>query len=272
MNSKAIPFLRWAGSKKNLLPHIIKHIPIKYENYFEPFLGSGAVFFVLDKSDNCFLSDSNEELINVYLQVKTNVAEIIDILQHYKIDSESYYSIRSLKPKTEAEAAARFIYLNKTCYNGLYRVNSNGDFNVPYGKRSNVDVVTRDLLLNTSTHLQNINISHLDFQETLPLINAGDFVFLDPPYVVSHNNNGFIEYNKNIFSWEDQIRLHDFVKFIDSIGAYFVLTNAAHDCIRDLYRDICEPLIMERFSSIGGKNSYRGIVSEFMFTNTHRAL
>ncbi len=264
-------FLRWAGSKKALLSEIGMHLPEKYSNYHEPFLGSGALFFNLDKKENCFLSDSNQKLINTYIQIRENVYEVIAQLKKYHNNEAFYYFIRSNVSKSLVEDAAQFIYLNRTCFNGLYRVNKNDHFNVPYGKRPNVDFVTEDLLKAVSDSLKNVSINAYDFEESLSNIKKNDLVFIDPPYIVSHNENGFIEYNQKIFTWADQLRLHRYIKQVMDKDAYFILSNAAHESIRDLYSDICTPHELRRISKIGGKNSYRGMVKEFLFTNTERS-
>ncbi len=262
--------MRWAGSKKVLKPEILKYFPKSYNNYHEPFLGSGAIFFALNRMHNCFISDTNGELINSYLQIKNNASAVVTILKTYENNVDFFYKIRELIPQSDTEAAARFIYLNRTCYNGLFRVNSLGNFNVPFGRRARVDIVTEELLLNVSSVLQNIEIHLCDFQETLGNMGKSDMVFLDPPYVTSHNTNGFIEYNQKIFNWDDQLRLHSYVKDLISKECYFILTNAAHSSLKELYSDICDPIILERHSCIGGKNSYRGTVQEYLFTNIPR--
>jgi DNA adenine methylase len=262
-----ISFLRWAGSKKNLITEIRKYYPSKFNNYFEPFLGSASVFFDLNIRTNAFLSDTNEELINTYKQIRVNVDEIINFLNTYLLDKDFYYLMREKIPDTNVERAARFLYLNKTCFNGLYRVNKSDKFNVPYGHRINVDLVSEDLLRKISERLKNVEIEFQDFEYILPLVNEGDFVFLDPPYVVSHNKNGFIEYNKKIFSWKDQLRLKNLIEELDSRNINFILTNAAHNSIRELYSDISQPNVLKNRCKIGGKHAYRGLIEEFLFTN-----
>lgn len=266
MEIKGTPFLRWAGSKRNLISDISKYIPITFNEYHEPFLGSGSVFFHVNK-ENSHLSDSNDKLINTYKQVRDNVQQVILTLKTFENNENFYYKIREHDYDCPIESAAQFIYLNKTCYNGLYRVNSKGKFNVPYGKRKNVDYISENTLLLASNALQNTNINNFDFYDSLLHIKADDLVFIDPPYVVSHNNNGFIEYNQKIFTWNDQLRLHDFIVAIIEKGAFFILTNAAHQCLLDLYSNVCQPYEINRMSKIGGKNSFRGMITEYLFTN-----
>lgn len=167
---------------------------------------------------------------------------------------------------TPAERAARFIYLNHTCYNGLYRVNRGGGFNVPYGRKANV-VINEDAILAASAALQNTVLLAGDFENRADVIQPGTLVFLDPPYTVSHNNNGFISYNQNIFSLDDQHRLADYIHFIADHGAFFILTNAAHQAIRDIFNDCGHLIEVERQSLIGGRQARRGMTQEFVFTN-----
>jgi DNA adenine methylase len=267
-NTTAIkPFLRWAGGKTWLLKHI-KQITgnIKFNNYHEPFLGGGAVFFSNTLIKIAFLSDLNEELINTYQVIKENPEEVISILKTYDNNEDFYYYLRKEKPIDKKVCAARFIYLNHTSFNGIYRVNKNGDYNVPYGFR-NVDYIEEEKIRSASSALQKANIFHGDFIDSLDNIKSGDLVFLDPPYTVSHNNNGFIKYNKTLFSLEDQIRLSKFIDSVKDKGAYYILTNAAHKIILEIFEkgDYCYEL--SRTSLIGGDKAKRGVVSEYIFTN-----
>lgn len=261
------PFLRWAGGKKWL----IKHLPqitgnMNFNHYHELFLGGGAIYFTLNHNKQSYLSDTNTELITTYIAVRDNPNEIIEILKHYQNTEDDYYQIRSSVPKSSVELAARFIYLNQTSFNGLYRVNRKGEYNVPYGFRSNY-TFNFEQIQNASLKLRNTSISHGDFDVKKNHITSNDLVFLDPPYTVSHNNNGFIEYNRKLFSIEDQYRLCQLLTYIKSNGAYYILTNAAHSTIREIF-DIGDRMItLERKSLIGGKNSNRGSVSEYIFTN-----
>ena len=174
--------------------------------------------------------------------------------------------MRKEKPIDKKVCAARFIYLNHTSFNGIYRVNKNGDYNVPYGFR-NVDYIEEEKIRSASSALQKANIFHGDFIDSLDNIKSGDLVFLDPPYTVSHNNNGFIKYNKTLFSLEDQIRLSKFIDSVKDKGAYYILTNAAHKIILEIFEkgDYCYEL--SRTSLIGGDKAKRGVVSEYIFTN-----
>lgn len=266
-SEKPVPFLRWAGGKTWLTKFWNEIVADKkYNSYIEPFLGGGAIFFSLENKFRSTLSDMNEELISTYQVVKENHEQLIDILSKYKNTEECYYRLRSSTPKSEIEKAAIFIYLNKTSFNGLYRVNKNGNYNVPYGNRKIADFGEKKIC-QASKALKNTVLLKGDFYNTLPYINAGDLVFLDPPYTVSHNNNGFIKYNKNLFSLEDQYRLREYIEEVKNKNAYYVLTNAAHKTIKEIF-DLGDVIYeRERNSLIGGSGSNRGLISEYIFTN-----
>lgn len=268
-NSITKPFLRWAGGKTWLIKHL-KSITgdSSFRNYHEPFLGGGSIFFTLPNESEFFsyLSDLNPELIVTYQSIKDNPFEVIDLLRGYENTKEFYYQTRSTIPDTQIERAARFIYLNQTSFNGIYRVNQRGEYNVPFGYRTK-NFLEEDKLISASISLQKAELSCGDFTCNGDNIREGDLVFLDPPYTVSHNNNGFIKYNQQLFSLEDQKRLSEFIDFIKNQGAYYILTNAAHKTILDLFEkgDTC--LELSRASLIGGDNAKREQVSEYVFTN-----
>jgi DNA adenine methylase len=260
------PFLRWAGGKKWLLKELDKFVDMKnYNSYHEPFVGGGAVYFHLSPQ-NAKISDSNKELIDTYEVIKNNPEEVIAHIKSFERSKEFYYSIRNKKYSTESEEAARFIYLNQMSFNGLYRVNRNGDYNVPYGYREKFQF-DYDNLLRVSFLLKNTQIKHQDFKESITNINANDLVFLDPPYTVTHNSNGFIHYNKKLFSLEDQYNLSDVIKRIKSVGAHYILTNAAHQTIREIFDNGDKMYEIDRASLIGGKNAKRGNYAELILTN-----
>ena len=261
------PFIRWAGGKSWLIPHLQPlYNKIQVNNYHEPFLGGAAVYFAFDYPQEAYLSDSNEELINAYIEIKYRPEEVIRFLSNYENTREDYYRIRSLCAKIPAERAARFIFLNQTSYNGLYRVNRSGDYNVPYGARKKWSI-NEQKILRASEKLQHATLDCGDFEINRNKIKKNDLVFLDPPYTVSHNENGFIEYNKNLFSLNDQERLCSFIEHIKSKGAYYILTNASHPTIGKIFGKEDQPIPLERRSLIGGKNAARKKVTEFLFTN-----
>lgn len=268
-NKTCKPFLRWTGSKSWLVKKGIEEfLPEEFKNYHECFLGGGSVFFSLNKFEKSFLYDSNEDLIETYIQIRDNPEAVIARLKRFKNNKEEYYKIRESKFLTPHTRAARFIYLNKCSFNGIYRVNNKGKYNVPFGKRNNVDIVCESNLRNVSNALKETNILACDFSESLKNIKPKDLVFLDPPYTVAHENNGFIEYNKKLFSWEDQKRLKSFIDSLNELGAYFILTNAYHDSIKELYGDCGKLIKQSRYSQVGGRLKTRGVYNELIICNT----
>lgn len=261
------PFLRWAGGKSWLIKYLSNFLPSTgYNNYHEPFLGGASTFFHL-KPKKAFLSDLNEELINTYEQVRGNVEEVINVLNTFENSEASYYEIRSKKFTSNIKKAARFIYLNQTSFNGLYRVNLNGQYNVPFGHRSNL-VIDNDNLRNVSYALKNVELKQCDFNNTLSNIKRNDLVFLDPPYTVTHNNNGFIKYNKKLFDLQSQYSLSSYIDKLKEKGAYYILTNAAHEEIKKIFIKEGDQIFeLNRASLIGGKNAKRGNFTELIITN-----
>lgn len=266
----AKPFLRWAGGKSWIVKHLRPLLSeCSFVNYHEPFLGGGAVFFSLTHHGRMFLSDSNRELIETYVSIRDNVDEIISLLRKYPNEKDFYYNLRDSLPTSPLEKSARFIYLNQTSFNGIYRVNFQGKYNVPYGYRNKI-VLNENVLRKASAKLQGAELMCCDFGLTLSRIGKGDFIFIDPPYTVSHNNNGFIKYNQKIFSLEDQYRLSILIDKIKQKKAFYVLTNAAHNKISEIF-DKGDLLIqVNRANLLGGKNAQRGHVDEFLFTNIVR--
>ncbi|MFD2512567.1 DNA adenine methylase [Pontibacter locisalis] len=263
---KAKPFLRWAGGKRWFLKELDKLVDInKYNTYHEPFIGGGSVFFHL-KPRKAVISDSNPELINVYNQLKYNVEETVSTLKNYEKSEEFYYKIRSQVFSSKIEEAAKFIFLNQLSFNGIYRVNSRGEYNVPYGRRNSFNF-DFDNLFEVNKLLENTEIIKQDFEDTLQKVKEDDFIFLDPPYTVTHNQNGFIHYNQKLFSLEDQYRLSDYIKQIKVRGAFYILTNAAHQVVKEIFSNGDRMYEVDRASIIGGKNAKRGKYSELILTN-----
>lgn len=264
------PCLRWAGGKSWLVKHLDNLLPNNgFNNYHEPFLGGASIFLSIRPQNLSYLSDLNRELIETYITLRDHPNEIIEILACYVNSKDYYYKIRKLNPQTEAEKAARFIYLNQTSYNGIFRVNLKGVYNVPYGYRKK-NFLDKDALLAVSKALDGTIIQHGDFDIVRNNLRPGDLVFLDPPYTVSHNDNGFIKYNQKIFSLEDQIRLSQLINHIKEIGAYYILTNAAHSKIEEIFNNGDTPLRLGRACLIGGTNAKRGHTTELIFTNIVR--
>jgi DNA adenine methylase len=261
------PFLRWAGGKTWLTKEIQAIAnSINYANYHEPFLGSGSIFFSLKPKNKSFLSDINNNLIETYIALRDDYLRVISELKKMNNTKDDYYAIRTSKCQNKWECAAKFIYLNQTSFNGIYRENLKGEYNVPYGYRKK-DFINESELKKNSVALNNTDLLSCDFYTVIKNIKKNDLVFLDPPYTVSHNKNGFIKYNKKLFSIEDQYRLKDFIEEINAIGAHYILTNAAHIAIYDVFNKNSNLIELSRNSLIGGKNAKRGLVMEYLFTN-----
>jgi len=259
-----LPFLKWAGGKRWLTDQHPDLFDNQFNRYIEPFLGSGAVFFKLTPNQSV-LCDRNTDLIDTYQAIKDDWQRVQRLLKehHRKHCKEYYYHTRDKKLRSRWTKAARFIYLNRTCWNGLYRVNLKGKFNVPIGTKTNV-ILDTDNFKETSRLLQNTNLLSGDFEQAINQASEGDFVFVDPPYTVKHNFNGFIKYNEGLFSWEDQIRLRDSVERAVARGAKVLVTNAYHECIQELYSGVGEQIKLTRASVISGKASARGKYEEMI--------
>lgn len=259
-----VPFLKWAGGKRWLASKILSTIDSISGRYIEPFLGGGAIFFAL-RPRQALLSDTNDELINAYCAIRDDpecVSKLLD--SHQKLHStDFYYQIRSYRPREKYRKAARFIYLNRTCWNGLYRVNLEGTFNVPIGTKSTV-VMASDDWSTLARQLRSTELICQDFEASIDTARCGDLVFADPPYTVKHNLNGFIKYNNALFSWADQIRLRNAVLRAKERGANIIVTNACHESIRELYQDgfVLEPL--SRASVLAGSALHRGRYDELL--------
>ncbi len=264
---KCIPFLRWAGGKNWLVKHIDEIVSLhKFNNYFEPFLGGASMMLYLKPSKTAYLSDTNSNLIETYIQIRDNVEGVIKELSKFKNTESDYYTARSSKFNLPQKRAACFIFLNQTSFNGIYRENLRGEYNVPYGFRKSKIYDTQNLR-QVSHILRNAHIDVGDFEINRDKIKKNDLVFLDPPYTIAHNENGFIKYNQKLFSLEDQYRLSQLVDFIKSKNAFYILTNAAHKVVEDIFEKGDSKIVFERPSLVGGAKAQRGIYKEFVFTN-----
>jgi DNA adenine methylase len=261
------PFLRWAGGKTWLIKHLSEYLPKDgYQDYHEPFLGGASIFFHL-RPEKAYLSDLNKDLIETYLEVKNNVEGVIQELSSFENTAECYYDVRHSQYADSAKKAAHFIYLNQTSFNGIYRVNLKGIYNVPFGYRSK-DFFEPEILRSASLSLANVELDHTDFRDSVENIKERDLIFLDPPYTVTHNNNGFIKYNKNLFDLDSQFALSNYIDHIKERGAYYILTNAAHHQIEDIFKKDNDKISrLDRASLIGGKNAKRGKYAELIITN-----
>ncbi|MCK4100851.1 Dam family site-specific DNA-(adenine-N6)-methyltransferase [Acinetobacter radioresistens] len=266
-NITCYPFLKWAGGKRWFVKSHIEAIPESFKNYLEPFLGGGSMFFALSP-DNAILSDFNSNLINCYISLQRQPIKIKELLIiHHKLHcKEYYYQIRATYFDDPYERAAQFIYLNRTCWNALYRVNLKGQFNVPIGTKTNVILDTDDFE-KVSKVLSHAKIVTCDFEETIDQASKDDFIFVDPPYTVKHNNNGFVKYNETMFSWDDQVRLALSLKKAHQRGAKFLMTNAYHQSVIDLYQNNFDLTKVSRHSVIASESSRRGIYDELMIKN-----
>ncbi len=259
------PFLKWAGGKTWLIENSEIRFPQFPGRYIEPFLGGGAVFFHL-RPKAALLSDANARLIETYSALRDDWRSVFEQLQIYQQhhDKEFYYQERARQPDSLCARAAQFIYLNRTCFNGLYRENRRGEFNVPKGT-SNQIFRSVDNFPSISAALSGATLRSQDFAESIDSAEQGDFVFLDPPYTVAHNENGFINYNQKIFSWDDQVRLRDCVQAAVDRGADVMMTNANHNSIAELYENLASPKILPRSSTISGSNNGRGQSTEALY-------
>jgi len=275
--SKAKPFLKWAGGKTQLLSRLEKFYPPKYNNYFEPFLGGGAVFFKLTPK-KAHLNDINKTLIGAYKNIKKKPREIIrllDILQrdYYKkgkIDRENfYYSIREEYNNLPAEnfkKSAYLIFLNKTCYNGMYRENSEGKFNVPFGRYRKPLILDRENLLAVAKVLKNAALTSVDFDKAVSRARKKDFIYFDPPYYPLSQTSSFTSYSNNGFLENDQIKLKRVFKELNKRGCFVMLSNSYTAFIRNLYKEYKHFIVMAN-RAINCKAEGRGAIKELVILN-----
>ena len=252
------PILKWAGGKTQLIAQLLPHVPERFGTYIEPFVGGGALFFAL-QPERAILSDSNPELVNLYRQIASDVDAVIDCLKRYRNTRDDYYGVRAQvwQELDPSEAAARMIYLNRTCFNGLYRVNRKGEFNVPYGRYPNPRICDEENLRAASEVLKRADILCGDFAEILSNhVQAGDFVFLDPPYVPVGKWGDFKRYTKEQFYEADHRRLAEATTKLRERGAWSVLTNSNHPLVRELYAD-CSLQVIKTKRNISSDASTR---------------
>ncbi len=274
------PFLKWAGGKRQLLPVLRRYIPPKYKTYFEPFIGAGAMFFDLQPK-KAIINDTNKELINCYQVIKDNPIELLEIIKEHKQNNEKiyYYLQRDLdRNKTEfdklsnVKKAARIIYLNKTCFNGLFRVNSQGQFNVPYGDNKNPLIAEDIVIMAISDYLNTneIEILNQDFKDSVSKAKNGDFIYFDPPYDPVSDSSSFTGYDLNGFDKEEQIRLRDLCNNLVQKGCQVLISNSDTAFIREIYGDknyykIDEVKASRNINSVGAS---RGKINELLiFSN-----
>lgn len=271
------PFVKWAGGKAQLLEKIIELMPTEYNEYYEPFVGGGALFFRL-KPQYPHINDVNEELMAAFscFKSKKKFEELKKLLRKYESEhsEDNYLAIRSLdrnpewKKASNVEKAARLIYLNKACFNGLYRVNSNGYFNVPSGKKEVVHTFDETNFIGIYDYFKTAKpeITSKDFVECIKYAKSGDFVYFDPPYDSIEDKNGFVSYDKDGFTKQDQIRLADCFKELDSRGVKVMLSNHNTKFINELYEGFNIHIVKAR-RNINSKGNERGEVEEVIITN-----
>lgn len=273
MNGEIPSFIKWAGGKKQLLKQFKQFFPSKAERYFEPFVGGGAVAFYIIQKNNLkeiYLSDINEELINCYEVIRDNVEELITKLEFHREshNKDYYYAIRELSPEllSKVERASRFIYLNKTCFNGLYRVNSKGKFNVPMGSYKNPSIFQENDLKELSKILKNVRILKMPFEKILDYAKEGDFIYFDPPYYPLTKGKNFTSYTKDNFSEQDQIKLAQVFKELDKKGCKVMLSNSDTEFIKQLYKGY-NIYIVKATRMINCDATKRGVINEVVVTN-----
>jgi DNA adenine methylase len=256
------PLLKWAGGKTQLLGEIIPKIPKNYGRYIEPFFGGGALFFAM-RPNGGVIADSNPELINLYRSVAVDVEGVIAELRRHENCEDVFYSVRAMDVSklSNVAAAARTIFLNRTCFNGLYRVNKSGQFNVPFGRYTNPKILDEDALRVASTLLSKTTIICGDYKTVLQEnARAGDFIFLDPPYLPVSEYADFKRYTKEQFYEEDHIELATEVKRLHELGCHVVLTNSNHPMVHEQYPLFpIEVVQTKRYISCNGKGHLRKI-------------
>lgn len=269
------PFLKWAGGKRQLLKEYSKYFPDKIKKYYEPFVGAGAVLFHLQHKTS-IISDKNKDLINCYNCIKNNVEQVIFELKQHKNEVDYFYYIRDIERTadflnfTDEQKAARIIFLNKTCFNGLFRVNSQGQFNVPFGKYNNPNFNNEIVLhaVNKYLNATNITILNEDFAVALENAEKGDFVYLDPPYDPISDTSSFTGYNMDKFNKEDQERLRDCIDNLTEKGCKVMLSNSSTEFIKKLYNERCYKIIpIPAIRSINSDPTGRGKIEELLILN-----
>lgn len=265
------PFLKWPGGKRQLLRELLRHMPKKYGRFFEPFVGGGALFFAV-KPEYGYISDINPELINVYEVVQNNVEELIESLKKHKNTEEYFYKLRNADRTEEyqywskVEKASRLIYLNKTCFNGLYRMNSDGHFNVPYGFYKNPNIVDEQNLIACSTLLKKTDIALASFEAVEKKARKGDFAYFDPPYVPLNRTSSFTKYYKDDFDLDAQFALRELCDRLTSKGVFFMLSNSYTETVKELYKNYHVRTVRAN-RAINCKADGRGKINELIITN-----
>jgi DNA adenine methylase len=268
MSERLRPILKWAGGKRSLVPRILKELPAQIDTYYEPFVGGAAVFMALAEEKRfkrAVITDKNAQLINLYTVVRDDLGKLLKKLEALqdRTSEDDYYEIRGEKPGTRIERAARLIYLNKTGYNGLYRVNSKGGFNVPYGRYKRPKIYDPERLADAARALQDVTIRVADFEEACLQARKGDAVYLDPPYLPVSKTASFSAYHSEAFGLPEHERLAKAFGKLAKRGVAAILSNSATPETRDLYKTFkCSDVSVRR--PINSVASRRGAVAELL--------
>ncbi|NLN64406.1 MAG: DNA adenine methylase [Clostridiaceae bacterium] len=273
-NGHAAPVVKWAGGKRQILDEIIKHVPDDFTAYYEPFVGGGAVWFRLCPQ-KAAVNDVNAELVNIYRVIRDHVDQLVSDLKKHENNKEYFYKIRQIDRDSKAyskltpvEKASRTIYLNKTCYNGLFRVNQAGEFNTPFGNYKNPNIVNEPVLRAVSEYLNNADIEFtcVDFELALKNIKKGSFAYLDPPYDPVSITANFTGYDKGGFGKSEQIRLKSVCDQLNEKGIRFLLSNSATPFILELYKDYIIEIVQAK-RIINSNSKKRGEIDEVLIKN-----
>ncbi len=275
----AQPFLKWAGGKRQLLPAIKEYLPRRFTQYYEPFIGAGAVLFSLQPRKS-IINDTNSELINCYRVIKDNPEELLDLCEEHraKNSKEYFYSLREqdrrddFQDRSPLERAARIIYLNKTCFNGLFRVNSSGQFNVPYGNYSNPVIADPAVIRSVSAYLnqRDVRILEGDFAKAISTARKGAFVYFDPPYHPISDTSSFTGYSVNGFGEKEQIRLKKVCDKLTERGCQVLVSNSSASLIKEIYSDPNYEIVEVKASrAINAVASKRGRINELLIHNRY---
>lgn len=273
-NKLVAPVVKWVGGKRQIIDKISSLLPKRITSYCEPFFGGGAVLFAL-QPPNAIINDLNGDLMTVYEVIRDDVNSLIESLAKHENTAEYFYTLRDVdrdkekyKSLSKVEKASRLIYLNKTCFNGLFRVNSSGEFNSPFGYYKNPNIVNKPVLLAVSKYFnsKNIQFYNEDFADTLERVERGTFVYLDPPYDPVSDTASFTGYNKCGFDRDEQIRLKLCCDDLTQRGIKFMLSNSSTEFIKDLYKDYNITIVKAK-RAINSNASKRGVVEEVLVTN-----
>jgi DNA adenine methylase len=272
------PFVKWAGGKRQLLPQLRRFVPERFERYIEPFVGGGALFFGLSgrlaapsvaggsHGPRALLGDVNERLIRTYQGVRDSVEQVIDLLREYRHEAEFYYQVRDLAidERSDAEVAAWLIYLNKIGFNGLYRVNRQNRFNVPFGRHKNPTICDATTLRACSRALQGVELAVIDFERAAARAQPGDLVYFDPPYVPLSDTSSFTKYTSGGFDADCQVRLRDVALGLKQRGVHVLLSNSSADFVRELYRKDFNLVEVSATRLVNSKATRRGAITELV--------